>query len=275
MLETAITIYEGITKAHEIYLQNPKYVNNRRQKRRIYQTEDLGKGVLLEMVSIPGGTFTMGSTDYDREKPPHSVTVQPFYMGKYPVTQAQWEAVMGNNPSYFKGKNRPVEKVSWHDANEFCQRLSKKTGKSYRLPSEAQWEYACRAGTTTPFYFGETITTELANYDGNRTYGSGPKGEYREQTTEVGKFPPNSFGLYDMHGNVWEWCADPWHTNYDDAPTDGSIWTEGEDPSRLLRGGSWFDAPLHCRCANRGNNASVSRPYNIGFRLVVFGAAWT
>jgi len=237
----------------EIVTVNAKgKITQRENKQARYQTEDLGKGVLLEMVSIAGGTFTMGSTEDKSEKPPHSVTVKPFYMSKYPVTQAQWEAVMGNNPSGFKGTNRPVENVSWDDANEFCQRLSKKTGKSYRLPSEAEWEYACRAGTSTPFYFGETITTELANYDGNHTYGSGPKGEYREQTTEVGKFPPNSFGLYDMHGNVWEWCADPWHTNYDDAPTDGSIWTKGgEDPYRLLRGGSWNYFPYVCRCAFR------------------------
>ncbi|TGO02599.1 Sulphatase-modifying factor protein [Candidatus Thiomargarita nelsonii] len=251
-------------------------ITQRDKKQARYQTEDLGNGLLLEMVSIAGGTFTMGSTKSDSEKPPHSVTVQPFYMGKYPVTQAQWEAVMGNNPSNFKGTNRPVEQVSWDDANEFCQRLSKKTGKSYGLLRSAQWEYACRAGTTTPFYFGETITTELANYDGNYTYGSGPKGEYREQTTEVGNFPPNSFGLYDMHGNVWEWCADPWHTNYDDAPTDGSIWTEGgEDPKRLLRGGLWGSHLGNCRCAARINPPSDYRNNDIGFRLVVFGAAWT
>jgi len=230
-------------------------ITQRDKKQARYQTEDLGKGVLLEMVSIVGGTFTMGSTDYDRLKPPHSVTVQPFYMGKYPVTQAQWEAVMGNNPSYFKGKNRPVEQISWDEANEFCQRLSKETGKSYGLPSEAQWEYACRAGTTTPFYFGETISTELANY------GLG-------ETTEVGKFPPNSFGLYDMHGNVWEWCADPWHTNYDDAPIDGSIWTKGgEEPYRLLRGGSWANNPNRSRCANRYGHSSGARYFNFGFRL--------
>jgi len=266
----------------EIVTVNAKgKITQRDKKQARYQTEEVGKGVLLEMVSIAGGTFTMGSpkTENERnsnESPQHQVTVQPFYMGKYPVTQAQWEAVMGNKPSHFKGKNRPVENVSWDDANEFCQRLSKKTGKSYRLPSEAQWEYACRAGTTTPFYFGETMTTDLANYDGNSTYGSGPKGEYRQQTTEVGKFPPNSFGLYDMHGNVWEWCADPWHTNYDDAPTDGSIWTEGgEDPSRLLRGGSWYNYPINCRCVHRNLNTSDSRNSLFGFRLVVFGAAWT
>jgi serine/threonine protein kinase len=119
-----------------------------------------------------------------------------------------------------------------------CEKLSQKTGKTYRLPSEAEWEYACRAGTTTPFYFGETITTDLVNYNGNSTYASAPKGQYRQQTTPVGSFPPNAFGLYDMHGNVWEWCQDHWHDNYNGAPTDGSAWTDDNDNrSRLLRGG--------------------------------------
>jgi formylglycine-generating enzyme required for sulfatase activity len=134
-------------------------------------------------------------------------------MGKYEVTQAQYQAIMGNNPSNFKGEKRPVEQVSWNDAVKFCEELSKKTGRAYRLPSEAEWEYAARAGTDTPFHFGETITTDLANYNGNFTYASAPKGEYRKETTDVGIFPPNSFGLYDMCGNVWEWCLDKYHNN--------------------------------------------------------------
>jgi len=252
-------------------------------KKARYQTEDLGKDVTLEMVYIPEGSFLMGSPETEKDQssdegPQHQVTLEPFYMGKYPVTQAQYKAVMGNNPSdfksWFKGKNRPVEKVSWHDAVKFCKRLSEMTGKTYRLPSEAQWEYAARAGTTTPFYCGETISSKLANYDGNYTYASEQKGVFREKTTDVGSFPPNAFGLYDMHGNVWEWCADSWHESYKDAPTDGSVW-EGEDPVRLLRGGSWVFSPYRCRCANRHNLASGTRYNNIGFRLVVFGAAWT
>ncbi|MFN6211932.1 MAG: formylglycine-generating enzyme family protein [Microcystis sp.] len=180
-------------------------------------------------------------------------------MGKYPITQAQWKAVaslpkierdLSLNPSNFSGNNRPVEKVSWYDAVEFCQRLSKATGRDYRLPSEAQWEYACRGGTTTPFYFGETITPDLANYDGNYIYAQGPKGIYRQETTPVGKFPPNAFGLYDMHGNVQEWCADAWHNNYKDAPTDGSVWIENGNHSPL-RGGSWDLSPSYCRSASR------------------------
>jgi formylglycine-generating enzyme required for sulfatase activity len=168
------------------------------------------------------------------EGPQHRVTIQSFWMGKYPITQRQWQAVMGENPSYFKGDNRPVENVSWEDVVAFCQRLSEKTGKTYRLPSEAEWEYACRAGTTTPFYFGETITTDLVNYHGEYPYAAAPEGVYREETTEVGIFPPNAFGLYDMHGNVWEWCADPWHDNYNGAPTDGSVWQEGGMMAFLL-----------------------------------------
>jgi formylglycine-generating enzyme required for sulfatase activity len=229
-------------------------------------TEDLGNGVILEMVEIPGGKFNMGSPASeagrrDNESPQHQVTISPFLIGKFTVTQAQWQAVtnlpkvqrdLKPDPSNFKGKNRPVEGVSWYDAVEFCARLSQKTGKTYRLPSEAEWEYACRAGTTTPFHFGATITTDLANYDGNSTYGSAPKGQYRQATTDVGTFPPNAFGLYDMHGNVWEWCADVWHKNYNGAPVNGSVWSSGGNNSlRVLRGGSWGYIPEDCRSANR------------------------
>jgi formylglycine-generating enzyme required for sulfatase activity len=240
-------------------------------------TENIGNGVSLEMVKIPGGRFLMGSPETeakrdDDEGPQHYVNVPEFFMGKYPVTQAQWQAVMGNNPSYFKGKNRPVEKVSWNEATKFCQKLSKKTGRDYRLPSEAEWEYACRAGTKTPFYFGETITPELVNYNGNYTYSNGPEGKYRKETTDVGNFPPNSFGLYDMHGNVSEWCQDVWHSNYDGAPVDGSAWVNGGNSSRRVRrGGSWFDYPRWCRSANRGLYDSVESVIDIfGFRLVSF-----
>jgi len=243
---------------------------NRRNLQAKYFVEDLGNGVTLEMVQIPGGTFTMGSPEYeedilDQERPQHQVTVKPFFMGKYVITQEQYQVIMGKNPSHFKNKttkwffgrenrnkNRPVEQVSWYDAAEFCDRLSKATGKEYRLPSEAEWEYACRAGTTTPFYFGETITTDLANYRGDYTYASEPRGEFREQTTDVGIFPPNAFGLYDMHGNVWEWCTDHLHKNYKGAPRDGRVWLEnGDDNRSLLRGGSWAQIPRASRSADR------------------------
>jgi formylglycine-generating enzyme required for sulfatase activity len=210
-------------------------------------------------------------------------------MGKYPITQAQWKEVASRtdlkvkqnldlNPAYFKDRpdsdRRPVEQVNWYDAVEFCARLSILTGREYRLPSEAEWEYACRAGTTTPFYFGETITGELANYRANYTYAGEPKGEYRQQTTRVGQFPPNAFGLYDTHGNVWEWCVDTWHDNYKDAPTDGSAWIEnGNDNLSPMRGGSWGHFPSDCRSAIRFSIVRRDfRGNDGGFRVVcVFG----
>ncbi|MEM6253920.1 MAG: SUMF1/EgtB/PvdO family nonheme iron enzyme [Cyanobacteria bacterium P01_D01_bin.156] len=248
--------------------------------------ENVGE-ITLELVPIEGGLFQMGSPEgegADDEKPQHKVTVQPFLMGRYEVTQAQWKVVadmptieraLESDPSNFKGENRPVERVSWEDAVEFCKRLLKHTGRAYRLPNEAEWEYACRAETNTPFHFGETLTTDIANYDGNHAYGEGPEGEYRQQTTEVGSFPANAFGLYDMHGNVWEWCLDRWHENYQGAPTDGSTWVSGGDASRrLLRGGSWLYAPAYCRSANRGRRARGDRNDNIGFRVVCV-SSWT
>jgi formylglycine-generating enzyme required for sulfatase activity len=267
----------GMGKTYEIEI-NPS------RGRCEFFRENLGNGVILEMVAIPGDKFLMGSPDskpkrLDRESPQHIVTIKPFFIGKFIVTQSQWKAVaalpkvnidLNPNPSYFKGDNRPVEQVSWDDAIEFCARLSKKTEKTYRLPSEAEWEYACRAGTSTPFYFGETITTNLANYDGNYTYGSAAKGEYRKQTTDVGKFPANSFGLFDMHGNIWEWCQDEWHGNYNGAPKDGSAWLiDNDNKNRLLRGGSWINAPRNCRSAFRSCNALGNRDSNVGFRVVM------
>ncbi len=262
-----------------------------------YFSEDLGNGITLEMVAIPGGTFLMGTEDeeierlvkkfnwdgFRSERPQHRVTVSSFYMGRYPITQSQWQAIaatakididLETNPSNFKGDELPVESVNWYQATEFCKRLSRETKREYRLPSEAEWEYACRAGTTTPFYFGETITGELANYNAGYTYAGEAKGEYRQQTTPVGQFPPNAFGLYDMHGNVWEWCADTWHGNYDGAPTDGSAWIEkGNDNLSPLRGGSWGLIPTYCRSAIRFYvyRRDYRNLYN-GFRVVcVFG----
>ena len=266
---------------------------NRSHSQAQYFTEDLGNGVELDMVSIPGSKFMMGTEDkkierlvqkfnldvFRREKPQHEVTVQPFFVGKYPITQAQWREIsslpkdkhdLQPYPSYFKGDDRPVERVSWEEAIEFCQRLSRQTGKEYRLPTEAEWEYACRAGTTTPFHFGETITTDLANYNGNYTYANEPKGQYLRQTTPVGRFPPNAFGLYDMHGNVWEWCEDDWHDNYQGAPTDGSAWRAGISNLKVVCGGSWFDLPNDCRSAYRDSFIRERDVINngIGFRVV-------
>ncbi len=265
----------------------------RRQATAQYFTEGLGSGVELEMAYIPAGEFWMGEPDDEFQ---HFVTVPQFFMGKYPVTQAQWLAVMGDkNTSNFQDdfdKNgdalkRPVERVLWNDAQEFCKKLSERTRKLYQLPSEAQWEYACRAVVPEekgealtkaiwnekyhqPFHFGETISTEIANYDGNYTYGKGSKGEYRKQTTPVDYFGiANRFGLCEMHGNVREWCLDHWHSTYENAPTDGSAWIEGGDSGlRVNRGGSWINAPRICRSAYRLNPIPGDRFNSIGFRVV-------
>jgi eukaryotic-like serine/threonine-protein kinase len=248
-------------------------------------TEDLGHGVLLEMVSVPGGRFLMGSPEIEDKRagdegPQHQVSLPRFLMGKFEVTQAQWRIVaampkisrpLTPDPSRYKGDNLPVERVSWDDCLEFCARLSRKTGRNYNLPSEAQWEYACRAGTVTPFHLGETITPDLVNYDGNYPYNSAPKGVYREQTTSVGSLGvANAFGLYDMHGNVWEWCADTWHEDYSNAPEDGSVWMVGGNYTlRVLRGGSWYSRGNGCRSALRYADRPDSRDDNIGFRVVL------
>ncbi|MDB9344252.1 bifunctional serine/threonine-protein kinase/formylglycine-generating enzyme family protein [Nodularia spumigena CS-586/05] len=254
-------------------------ITDRRNLQAKYFAENLGNGVSLEMVQIPGVTFTMGSPAgeaqrEDDEGPQRQVRVPGFFMGKYAVTQAQYQAIMGTNPANFKGEKRPVETVSWDEAVEFCTKLGQRTGKTYRLPSEAEWEYACRAGTTTPFYFGETITTDLVNYNGNFPYASAPKGEYRQQTTDVGNFPPNSFGLYDMHGNIWEWCQDIYNSSYQGAPIDGTPWLNGSDNNtKLLRGGSWIYDARFCRSALRYRYARADRSYLVGFRVVAVAVA--
>jgi formylglycine-generating enzyme required for sulfatase activity len=235
----------------------------------------------LEMVAIPSGRFMMGSPTTERERyedegPQHEVMVSPFFMGKYPVTQAQWRAI-ANTPveeqeidsSEFKGDDLPVENVLWEQAQEFCARLSRESGRSYRLPSEAEWEYACRAGTTTTFHFGETITGKFANYNSGIIYRKEVKVKRRGQTSPVGIFPANAFGLYDMHGNVWEWCQDNWHDNYNESPNDGSAWIFGDDSSEYtLRGGSWDNIPRNCRSAVRTDHYPEKRTNNLGFRVV-------
>jgi formylglycine-generating enzyme required for sulfatase activity len=275
-------------------------------------TEALTPNVGLDMVAIPGGTFLMGSPIYEparrpNEGPQRQVTVSPFFIGAGPVTQAQWAAVVMERPdklsyalqpfpSLFKGDGLPVESVTWNEADEFCRRLSEIAGRDYRLPSEAEWEYACRAGTTGPFNVGPTITTELANYCGTGgavcgdnngrsiasdvydgvTYGSGahdqgPTGKFRGATTPAGTFPPNRFGLYDMHGNVWEYCLDRASANYADSPSDGAANLSGPpDRDRILRGGSWSHNPAICRSAYRDFIAPDNPGWQgrIGFRVV-------
>ncbi|MEM9005504.1 MAG: formylglycine-generating enzyme family protein [Cyanobacteria bacterium P01_F01_bin.86] len=242
-------------------------------------------GLLLELVPVPGGRFTMGSPEdeperFDREGPQHAVEVSGFLMGRYPVTQAQWRAVaaldkvkrdLKANPSRFEGNNHPVEQVSWLDAEEFCARLAQHTGRPYRLPTEAEWEYACRAGTETPFYFGNTITDELANYHAPTTYNGGPKGKYRNTTIAVNELGlANRFGLSGMHGNVSEWCADHYHETYEGAPKDGSAWVDEnaeENKKRVRRGGSWNYYPRYCRSAYRNYISPGNRNPYIGFRV--------
>jgi formylglycine-generating enzyme required for sulfatase activity len=264
----------------------------KRQGHNQHYAEVLAEGVLpLRMMLIPAGTFTMGSPEDELERsssegPQHPVTLSQFFMAQYPVTRAQWREVanlpqvnraLKADPSRFKGDKRSVERVSWFDAVEFCDRLTVHTNRQYRLPSEAEWEYACRAGTTSPFHFGETITTDLANYRGtdneslgwSGSYGDGPKGVYREETTPVDHFEgANAFGLQDMHGNVFEWCQDHWHENYEGAPADGSAWlSSDENKYRVLRGGSWSDFPRDCRSAYRYRSVPGNVYYFIGFRV--------
>jgi formylglycine-generating enzyme required for sulfatase activity len=243
---------------------------------------DLGEGESLRLIQIPAGEFWMGSPadEIDRdsdEGPLHRARLAGFLLGQTPVTQAQWSLVarwpkvkldLKPDPSGFNGARRPVENVSWEQAMEFCRRLSQRHGLPFTLPSEAQWEYACRAGTTTPFAFGATITPELANYNGYFTYANGPKGQFRAQTTDVASFPANGWGLHDMHGNVLEWCLDTWHASYEGAPTDGSPWLKGTDSKKLLRGGSWSDDPGNCRSAYRYRIQPDTAYFHVGFRVV-------
>ncbi|MGL5871049.1 MAG: SUMF1/EgtB/PvdO family nonheme iron enzyme [Xenococcaceae cyanobacterium] len=240
-----------------------------------YVAIEIDDGINIDLVVIPGGKFLMGSPNKEAERgseedPQHEVTVPTFLLGKYLVTQAQWQALMKNNPSRFEkdGKNRPVERISWFESKLFCEKLSELACREIRLPSEAEWEYACRAGTTSPFSFGATLTTELANYNGEFTYAHGVVEENRHQTTEVGSLPANPFGVYDLHGNVAEWCIDTWHDNYTGAPVDGSAWISGkEKEARVLKGGSWLHVPGSCRCASRLNALPNSKSDAFGFRV--------
>lgn len=277
--------------------------------------EELGNGERLPMIRIPAGTFQMGSPEEEsrrdaNEGPVRAVALGEFLMARTPITQAQWRVVaqwqprdgeqwgreLSPAPSHFQAElarmlegesntdNRPVEQVSWFDALEFCSRLSQRTGRTYTLPSEAQWEYAGRAGTTSPFSFGETIITELVNYRGTAPYADALEGEDRQQTTPVGLFPANAWGLHDMHGNVWEWCTDHWHEDYDGAPRDASAWLDPrerkkatkkgpkiqpDNAERVVRGGAWSDPAVDCRSACRYLlSPGVSEEIITGFRVV-------
>jgi len=289
-----------------VVLNDAGEILERRRGKSLRFIEVIAPGVSIEMIEIPGGSFQMGTAEgevekvieeYTRygleredaekwvnsERPQHTVNISSFYIGKYTVTQEQWNVIAGwekierdlaTDPSNFKGSDHPVERISWEDAQEFCARLSAKTGRVYRLPTEAEWEYACRAGTTTPFAFGETITPEIVNYDGNRPYGKAKKGEYREKTIPVGSLGvANAFGLYDMHGNVWEWCQDWYSKDYYAECHKQGVVTDPQGPetgeTRVLRGGSWYDYGYHCRSASRISLEPGYRDDHVGLRVVV------
>ncbi|MBU1742286.1 MAG: formylglycine-generating enzyme family protein, partial [Proteobacteria bacterium] len=257
--------------------------------------EKIGKPVVItnsigmKFVLIPAGSFMMGSPPdelergrpdvggLDEEGPVHRVKIsRPFYLQTTVVTQAQFFKIMGKNPSEFKRCKRcPVEQVSWQDAREFIRRLNaREKTKKYRLPTEAEWEYACRAGTRTPFYFGQTISTNQANYNGRQVYGKGRKGVWRRKTTPVGRFSPNRWGLYDMHGNVWEWCRDQYHYAYYkkspplDPPGPNFTPRDSTEDNRVLRGGSWRNHPRSLRSARREPGHPTDRSEAVGFRVV-------
>ncbi|WP_126387999.1 formylglycine-generating enzyme family protein [Pseudanabaena sp. ABRG5-3] len=256
-------------------------VDRQTRQAHFFSTE-LGETSNLTMVAIPEGRFMMGETSNgqksDQELPAHWVTLKPFFMSRYPITQAQWQAVaqlpqinrpLLAQPAHFVGADRPIESVSWLEAVEFCDRLSHYTSKTYRLPSESEWEYACRAGMSTPFATGLTLTSELANYNTQFAYAAEPAAAYLPETTPVGNFAPNAFGLNDMHGNVWEWCADHWHSDYKGAPAQGQVWIkDGQSTLRSLRGGSWADTPSQARSASRSGYPADGLNRMIGFRVV-------
>jgi formylglycine-generating enzyme required for sulfatase activity len=268
-LPLAVAPFEAI-KAKEYQKLTAEYLGVSLEK-----TVDLGSGVKMEFTLIPAGEFMIGSPrsekDRDRDEGPrHRIKISKgFYMSLSEVTQAQWKVVMSTNPSHFKGDSLPVEQVSWNDAVEFCKKLSQQEGKTYRLPTEAEWEYACRAGTTTPFNTGETINTNQSNYHGNYIYGIGRKGINRQKTSVVGTFTPNAFGLYDMHGNVWEWCSDWYGQDYYSKSPEVDPEGPGSGSLRVLRGGSWDLAPRYCRSAERAWFKPVFQSYSHGFRVVL------
>jgi formylglycine-generating enzyme required for sulfatase activity len=278
------------------------HITMRRTGRARSFSEDLGAGVALEMVVVPGGAFLMGTAEadvalllreYERsgadpddslklaqsETPEHPVSVPTFFVGRFEVTQAQWRAVAGMpevarplaaDPSDVKGDALPVHDVSWDDAAEFCARLSRRTGRPYRLPTEAEWEYACRAGTATRFHVGDAVTPEFVNYDGGRPFGLAPVGGYCEEVLPVGwSGLANAFGLSDMHGNVAEWCLDPWHPDYQGAPRNGgAAWVERGGPDRrVARGGSWYSGAAECRSAARLEEGRNEAHGFVGFRV--------
>jgi formylglycine-generating enzyme required for sulfatase activity len=281
-------LFPSLSKFDSVELNEKGYIINRATGQASIYQENLGNDINLTMVKIPTGEFLMGSPGlhreanrYENESPQHKVKVSEFYMGQTLVTQAQYRQIMGNNPSHFTG-----EQISWLDTQKFCNELSKLTKHKYRLPTEAEWEYACRARTITPFHFGKTITSDVANFEGNNRYKNTPRGKYLKKTTPVGSYKvANNFGLYDMHGNLWEWCLDHWHNNYQGAPHDGSAWINTNINTisfvRVMRGGAWNYGAGVCRSASRSNTYDIITSqnitphntldpshYDVGFRVV-------
>ena len=249
-----------------------------------YLRQAVNDDAAIDMIAVPGARFRMGAAAGERkcgayECTPRIVRTAPMYLSRTPVTQQQWRSVarlpvvareLAPDPACFSGDEHPVECVSWFDAAEFCARLTQHTGLAYRLPSETEWEGACRAGTRSPFHFGATLTSAQANFGASQPYALEQPGEYRRATLAVGQFAPNALGLQDMHGNVWEWCADHWHDDYRGAPPDETAWTGGgRDDRRSLRGGSWADAPEKLRSASRSGYDANGLNRLIGFRVAL------
>ena len=238
------------------------------------KTIGLGDEVSMKLVYIPAGEFDMGSpldeAKRDKDEGIHHIKLtKAFYMGRFEVTQLQYRVIMNNNRSKFGGDNLPVENVNWYEAGRFLKKLSDKTDLKFRLPTEAEWEYACRAGTTTAFNVGETLDSDFANYNAKSAYANGITGTYLKRTTDVGSYPPNAFGLYDMHGNVWEWCSDRYDKNYykKTPPIDPAGPSEGG--ARVIRGGAWNERAYKCRSADRNHRREKANQPHIGFRAVL------
>lgn len=270
----------GIVQRNKRFVSSWQIVRSPRVSKLYYEDWDVGFD--LEMVFIPGGSFLIGSLDHENlevnEQPRQVIQIATLFMSKYPITQIQWRIVaslpkvsidLDPDPAFFKGPHKPVENVNWFSAIEFCNRLQLHTKKSYRLPTEGEWEYACRAGTTTPFHFGEVLTSKLACYDGTKQYGHGPTGKRHSETTTVGYFnAANDFGLHDMHGNVWEWCNTKWIENRNFFMGDYLEW-RNRIRECVMRGGSWASASSACRSANRNKNNPTYKSSEVGFRVAV------